>query len=361
VSDDGDKTEEPSDHKLQEARRKGQVLKSQEIISTLGLLACAACLGASANLIFNSIADFTKMTWDRIPYGGLAEMQLLPELLRMLITCLISVAPLMAGAFLMGIISNVAQIQLLFTFETMKPSLSKINPIDGVKKIFSMKSIVELLKQLLKLAVIGYLSWKAVISDMPTFARSPGIPLDTTASFVWMLCKRAMYYAVGGMVVLSALDYAYQYKQFMKQMRMSHHDMKEEYKETEGNPHVKQKLRQKMMQAAQGGGGGAAEVPGASAVVTNPTHMAIAIRYKPGEDQIPIVVAKGENLIAAQIKVVAEDNDVPIIENVELARALFGACKIGQGVPTEMYKAVAEVLAYVMKLKRKKQMRRRRK
>ncbi|CAN0421025.1 unnamed protein product [Phaeothamnion confervicola] len=184
------------------------------------------------------------------------------------------------------------------------------------------------------------------------------MPLDQLGDFVWWLSQRAMFYTVGGMVIIAAVDYAFQYKQFMKQMRMSHQDMKDEYKETEGNPQVKAKLRQMMRQGAQGRM--MEEVPGATAVVTNPTHMAIAIRYKKGEDQIPTVVAKGENLKAQQIKVLAEDNEIPIIENVELARALFGACKVGQGIPTELYKAVAEVLAYVMKLKRKREMRNRR-
>lgn len=359
MSDDGDKTEEPSEHKLQEARKKGQVLKSQEIISTVGLLACAAGLSACGMLILNNTMEFTRQTWAKIPDGQLAELKLLPQLLQMTVTILFSIAPMLVLVMIAGVVANVAQIQFLFTFETMKPSLSKINPIDGVKRIFSMKSVVELLKQLLKLSVIGYLSWKAVAGDIQKFNTFTSQPLKMSADVVWELSKRSMYYAVAGMVALSALDYAWQYKQFMKQMRMSHHDMKEEYKETEGNPHVKAKIKQKMMQGH--GGGGAAEVPNASAVVTNPTHMAIAIRYKPGEDQIPIVVAKGENLNAQKIKIIAEDSDVPIIENVELARALFGACKVGQGIPTELYKAVAEVLAYVMKLKRKKQMRRRRK
>ena len=359
MSDDSDKTEEPSEHKLQEAKKKGQVLKSQDIISTCGLAACGALLMASGTFIYNNIVEFTLKTWDKIPSPKLEDLQLLPEMIRISLTVLISIMPFLVGVFIVAIISNIMQIKFIFTFETMMPSLSKINPIEGFKKILSMKSVVELLKQLLKLAVIGWFSYKAVGSEMQKFSIAPGEPILKTAELVWELTLRSIKYAVGGMVILSGLDYAWQYKQFMKQMRMSHHDMKEEYKETEGNPHVKAKMRQMMRQGAQGRM--MEEVPQASAVVTNPTHMAVAIRYKPGEDQIPIVVAKGEHVKAQQIKVLAEDNEIPIIENVELARALFGACKVGQGIPTELYKAVAEVLAYIAKLKRKRQMRMRRK
>lgn len=355
MSDDSDKTEEPSEHKLQEARKKGQVLKSQDVIST-GVLAAAGYMFLfTGNWMYKNITEFTKHYWTLIEHPALEDHPLIMLIAHYCLTVLLCVLPLLLAVCLMGITANVFQIKLLFTFEPMKPSLEKINPISGFKKIFAMKSIIELLKQLLKLTVIGILCWKAVASDIPLFASSPHEELETTAAFVMTIIRRCLQWVVMGSVALAGLDYAWQYKQFMKQMRMSHHDMKEEYKETEGNPHVKAKMRQMMRQGAQGRM--MEEVPNASAVVTNPTHMAIAIRYKQGEDQVPVVVAKGERIKAQQIKVLAEDNEIPIIENVELARALFGACKVGQAIPTEMYKAVAEILAYVMKLKRKKALR----
>ncbi|MCA9784891.1 MAG: EscU/YscU/HrcU family type III secretion system export apparatus switch protein, partial [Candidatus Cloacimonetes bacterium] len=164
------------------------------------------------------------------------------------------------------------------------------------------------------------------------------------------ICKSVMV----GMAALSILDYAFQHKQFMKQMKMSFKELKDEYKETEGNPQVKAKMRQLMQQGKQGQMMG--EVANSSAVITNPTHLAVAIKYDKDEAPVPMVVAKGERLVAQQIKVLAEDNEVPIVENVELARALFGACEPGQSIPTELYKAVAEILAYVIKIKRKREM-----
>lgn len=359
MGDDSDKTEEPSEHKIQEARKKGQVMKSQDVISVGVLIAAGYMFLFTGDWIYKNVVEYTKFMWDLISHPALDDRPLIMEICRFCLTVLMCVMPLLSGVILMGIVANVFQIKLLFTFETMKPSLSKINPIEGVKKICSMKSIIELLKQLVKLAVIAVMCYKAVVPDIPTFAQGPTWEIEKTADYVMMLIRRCLQYVVMGSVVLAAADYGWQYKQFMKQMRMSHQDMKDEYKETEGNPHVKAKLRQKAREMAQGGGGGgaAAEVPNASAVITNPTHMAVAIRYKAGEDQVPMVVAKGERVKAQQIRVLAEDNDIPIIENVELARALFGACKPGQAIPTELYKAVAEILAYVMKLKRKKQLR----
>lgn len=354
MSDDSDKTEEPSEHKLQEARKKGQVLKSQDVVSTGILFAAGYMFLFTGDWMYKNITEYTKFMWELISHPALDDRPLIMEITRFCVTVLMSVMPLLLGVALMGIVANVGQIKLLFTFETMKPSLSKINPISGFKKIFAMKSVIELLKQLVKLTVIGVLCYKAVVADLANFVVAPTWEITQTADFVMVLIRRCLQWVVMGSVVLAGLDYAWQYKQFMKQMRMSHQDMKDEYKETEGNPHVKAKMRQMMRQGAQGRM--MEEVPNASAVVTNPTHMAIAIRYKPGEDQVPMVVAKGERIKAQQIKVLAEDNEIPIIENVELARALFGACKVGQAIPTEMYKAVAEVLAYVMKLKRKKMM-----
>ncbi|MCE7870087.1 flagellar biosynthesis protein FlhB [bacterium CPR1] len=355
---DSDKTEEPTEHKLQEARKKGQVLKSQEIISTLLLLACYGVLLTCGKMMLARIIDYTKYIWMLIPTFQMNERNLMGESMLMMGTVLIVLAPLLASVFVMAILANVAQVKFLFTVEPLKPSLSKINPIEGFKRIFSMKSVMELVKQILKVAVIGWICYKCVKGELPKFAASPQMDLSQTIGLVKTILVRLTFQVLIGMTALSILDYLFQYKQFMKQMRMSMQELKDEYKDTEGNPQVKAKMRQLMRQGAQGRM--MEEVPNSSAVVTNPTHLAIALKYETGVDPVPMVVAKGENLVAQQIKVKAEDHDVPIIENVELARTLFGACEVGQAIPTELYKAVAEVLAYVIKLKRKREMKRRR-
>lgn len=356
MSGDSDKTEEPTEHKLQEQRKKGQVMKSQEIISTLGMLAAVGALYGSGAFMYYKIEEFWLYAWRLIPDYDPTTRSFFHDTIDVILVVTICLAPLLAAVFLMGIIANVAQIKLLFTVEPLKPSLKKINPISGFKNIFSVKSLMELVKQLAKLFIVGWICISIVKGEIAGFAMAPSWDIQTTigmvGDIVWRIVKAVML----GMIAISAVDYFFQKKQFIKSMKMSFNDLKDEYKETEGNPEVKGKLRQKMQQASQGGM--MQEVPNANAVVTNPTHLAVAIRYDKDECPVPTVVAKGERLIAQQIRLKAEDHEIPLVENVELARALFGACEVGQAVPTELYKAVAEILAYVMKLKRKKEIRR---
>lgn len=351
---DSDKTEEPTEHKLQEARKKGQVMKSQEVISTLLLVATAGVLIGAGKMMIRQIREFTIYTWSLIPTYNMTERNFLGDTILIMGTTFLILLPLLSAAFLMALVANVAQVKFLFSTEPLKPTLNKINPIEGFKRIFSMKSVMELVKQIAKLTIIGWICYKLVLSVLPELSSAVVLPLNSTLELVRATLVRLVSQVMIGMLVIAAVDYLFQHKQFMKQMRMSMQELKDEYKDTEGNPQVKAKIRQLMRQGAQGRM--MEEVPGSSAVVTNPTHYAVALRYKAGEDPVPVVVAKGENLIARQIKVMAEDHDVPIVENVELARALFKACEIGGAVPTEMYKAVAEVLAYVIKLKRKREL-----
>lgn len=358
MSGDSDKTEEPTEHKLQEQRKKGQVMKSQEVIQSLGLIASVGALYGAGAFMYYQVRDFWVYAWGLIPDYDPLTRSFFHDSMDVILMVMLTLAPLLAAVFLMGIVANVAQIKLLFTVEPLKPALKKINPISGFKNIFSVKSLMELFKQLAKLFIVGWICISIVKGEIAGFAMAPAWDIHTTigmvGDIVWRIVKSVML----GMVVISAIDYVFQKKQFMKSMKMSFNDLKDEYKETEGNPEVKGKLRQKMQQASQGGM--MQEVPNANAVITNPTHLAVAIRYDKDECPVPTVVAKGERLIAQQIKLKAEDSEVPLVENIELARALFGACDVGQAIPTELYKAVAEILAYVMKLKRKKEMRRRR-
>lgn len=355
---DSDKTEEPTEHKLQEARKKGQVMKSQEVISTLLLVAVAGIMMGFGPMMLRRIREFMIYTWRLIPDFNLAERNFFADIVFVMGTILMVLLPLLAGVFLMALAANLAQVKFIFSAEPLKPSLNKINPIEGFKRIFSAKSLMELVKQIAKLTIVGWICYKVVSGVLPELRTAPTMPLAATLGLVFATIKRLVGQVLIGMIAIAAVDYVFQHKQFMKQMRMSMQELKDEYKDTEGNPQVKAKIRQLMRQGAQGRM--MEEVPNASAVVTNPTHYAVALRYEQGTDPVPVVVAKGENLIARQIKVMAEDHEVPIVENVELARALFKACEIGGAVPTEMYKAVAEVLAYVIKLKRKRELLRRR-
>ncbi|MCR5663207.1 MAG: flagellar biosynthesis protein FlhB [bacterium] len=355
---DSDKTEEPTEHKLQEARKKGQVMKSQEVISAALLLATAGAIGAAGPFMVRKLRELAIYVWGSVPTYDMGNRSFFGDIVMVMTTIFLVLAPLLAAGFMMALVANIAQVKFNFTTETLKPTLNKINPIEGFKRIFSIKSLMELAKQLAKLFVVGYICYKVVNAVLPDLSAAPMMPLSETLGLVGATVKSLVMKVLMGMIAIAGIDYIFQKKQFMKQMRMSMQELKDEYKDTEGNPQVKGKMRQMMRQGAQGQMMG--EVPGASAVVTNPTHYAVALRYEQGKDAVPVVVAKGEDLIAQQIKVMAEDHEVPIVENVELAKALFKTCDLESPIPAEMYKAVAEVLAYVIKLKRKRELLRRR-
>lgn len=353
--DDSDKTEEPTEHKLQESRKKGQVFKSQDIIQTALLFTTAGMLYVQRVWLLKEMELFMRWSFDMItPDIDLNSRSMFLDGLHVTLTFFKVMSPLFVSAFIVAIVVNMAQIKFIFTFEPMKPKLSKINPIEGFKKIFSMKSLFELFKQLIKLGAVTYTCIRVVGNRIMSLQWAAEWPIEVTVSFVKGMAVTVVSYVLAVMAVLSVLDFLFQYKQYMKQMKMSIKELKDEYKDTEGNPQVKGKMRQLMRQGAQSRM--MEDVGNASAVVTNPTHLAVAIRYQPGVDLAPKVVAKGERLVAQQIKLKAEENEIPILENVELARALFSACEVGSVIPTELYKATAEVLAYVFRLKKKREL-----
>lgn len=359
MGEDSDKTEEPTEHKLQEARKKGQIFKSQEVISTFMLLITAGVLMNMGGWMFGTLANFSREMWtDLMANSDFKGRDIALDFLWITLTFLKVLAPLLAGAFVVAILANIAQIKFLFSTESIQPKLSKINPLQGFKRIFSAKSLMELVKQLAKLGIIGWICYKVVGAAIPKMVSLIQEDLSLTVMLTREICVEIIKKVMIGMTVIAAVDYIFQKKQYMKEMKMSMQELKDEYKDTEGNPQVKGKIRQLMRQGAQQRMmEGAAN---ANAVVTNPTHLAVAIKYEAGVDPAPMVVAKGERLVAVQIKLVAEENNIPIIENVELARAVFGACEVGQAIPPDLYKGVAEVLAYIYKLKKKRQQRRRR-
>lgn len=358
MADDSDKTEEPTDHKLREARKKGQIFKSQDVIATLLLIATAGVISATGAWMYANIVGFTKTTFMMIAEPDPDKIGGFERYVYVMSVFAKVMLPLLAVAFITAVLANVAQIQFLFSTESLNPKLSKINPIEGFKRIFSAKSLMEFAKQTAKLIIVGYICYKVISAEISKLVYSSTWDLNVTLMFLKKICFRIIGYSIVAMVAIAVVDYMFQKKQFMKQMKMSMQELKDEYKQTEGDPHVKAKIRQLMRQNATSRM--MEEVPSATAVITNPTHLAVALKYKPGEMPAPKVVAKGERLVAVQIKLIAEDHEVPIIENIELARALTSSCKVGDYIPLELYKAVAEVLAYLMKIKKKRELKKKR-
>ncbi len=358
AGDDGEKTEEPTEHKLQEARKKGQVFKSMEIISALQFAAMALTLAWSSAWGIRGLSSFTQDLYRSIAHLSFQSQDvwiLWVHALELLAKLLL---PVLGVAALTALILNILQTGIVFSTEPLNPTLEKISPIEGFKRMFSRKSLVELFKQLFKITIIGWVSYKIMRNSLDSLVNTVVWDLHQVLAFAKDLMFRIIWYISAAYLIMAVVDFLIQRKLFMRQMRMSIQELKDEFKDTEGDPHIKARMRQMQRQLLEQSM--MRDVPNASAVVTNPTHLAIALKYEQGKAEAPVVVAKGERLVAQHIKELAEENQVPIIENVGLARALFESCQIGQLIPGNLYKAVAEVLAFVYRLKRRRELARKR-
>jgi len=346
-----EKTEDPTSRRLQEARNKGDVAKSMEIPSAVVLLAGLMTIYTMSNYM---LANFSSMTAHFL--ANAHTIDIIPGNLTNLVTesmikMAILTGPVMLAVVLAALIANYAQIGFIFTTEKMMPDIKKIDPIQGVAKKFSMQSLAELVKSLLKIGLIGYVAYSEVFKSlpklMPLMDQSPyQIMIFATNTAFWIFLKCAITIAI-----LAALDYAFQRWQFMEKMKMTKQEVKEEAKTTEGDPQVKGRIRAIQMEMARKRM--MDEVPEADVVITNPTRLAIALRYEAGAMSAPIVIAKGAGAIAQRIREIATEHDVPMVEDKPLAQALYKTAEIDQPIPDNLFQAVAEVLAYVYGLKRK--------
>lgn len=351
-TDESQKTEEPTARKLEEARKRGQVVFSREVTNWTMLFTATILVLMAGPSLMAGLRDRLRIFLeqpDRIPTDALGLAGVLRNLFLEVGGLLL--LPLLALS-VMAVLAGFAQTGPIFTFDPVKPDLSKISIIKGFSRLFSMRSIMEFIKGLIKLAVVslaGVLALKPYFGGMEHFV---GLDLTQGLFDLETLFLKMMIAALSVLAVLAVMDYLYQRHDFMKKMRMSKQEIKDEFKQTEGDPHVKARLRelrerrarQRMMQA----------VPEADVVITNPTHFAVALKYDTKDMPAPMMVAKGADLIAEKIKEIAKENKVPIVENAPLARALYDSMEIDQVIPPEHYKTVAEVIRYVFRLKGKK-------
>lgn len=344
-----EKTESPSDKRRQDAREKGTVAKSTEVNSVLVLLTAVLMLKITGPWMQN---QFLVLIERFISFSSKKEMSmdelifLLREAIVIFFKCSL---PVICSILLIGIIANVIQVGFLFTFKPLMPNFQKINPISGFQRLFSMKSVVELIKNLLKLTIISIVAWvtiKNAFNQMIMLA-------DASIMIIWGFILKTSFDIVIRislvLIIIAIFDFIYQRYDHEKQMKMTKQEVKEERKQMDGDPMVKSRIRSLQREMARRRM--MEQVPKATVVVTNPTHIAIAIRYEPLESDTPIVVAKGKRLIAARIKQTAIDNGIPIVEDKPLARAMYDKIQEGSPIPVEFFTAVAEILAYVFKLK----------
>jgi len=259
--------------------------------------------------------------------------------------------PVMFAILIIGLGINFFQVGLNFSTEAIEVKLDKLNPINGFGRIFSKRSLVELAKSVLKIVIIGFFLYNYLKDEILTMPQFIYYDLGTSLQEIAKILFAMVFQVIAVILILAIIDFAYQKWQTTQDLKMTKQEVKDELKQSEGDPQIKGKIRQKQRQMAMARM--MQEVPKADVIVTNPTHYAVALQYHKGM-VAPVVVAKGQDLVAQRIKGIAKENHVPIVENKPLARALFSSVEIGDAVPTELYQAVAEVLAYVYRLKHRK-------
>ena len=343
----GEKTEMPTPKKLRDARNKGQVCTSKDIIST-ALLILGFCLCALLGvMLVDDFADLMGYIAATINEPSLAAPREAGKLAAIMI-CKHSFIFVLCAA-VVGIAANTVQIGFLFTFEPLKPDMNKLNPVEGAKKIFAKKNLFEFLKNILKLVFLGYLVWKIIWAAVPELLQMCYGTIDDIFPCVSLMLKRLACYTAFGYIVIAVVDRLFQGRDFTKQMMMTKDEVKREYKEMEGSAEIKQAQRQ-FRDEILNGPEPAKATKEADVVITNPTHLAIGIRYRADEAPLPKIVVAGADRIAKIIRETALEEGIPIMEDISLARRLYALGKVEDYIPPELIEPVAEVLKWVKRL-----------
>ncbi len=346
-----EKTEQATPRKKQEARQKGQVAKSMELPAAFILFSAFLSFYLFGNDFKERIYKLFSATFHDYMLMDISKQNVTALFAQLLYQGFLLMAPFMLIAVTVAVLMNFIQFGFLVTGEPLKMKWSKLNPIEGAKNILSLRSLVEFLKSLLKLSIIGFIAYLTLWNEREQILVMASMPLRSILSHTVGITMSLGLKIGIALIILAVLDYGYQRYEYEKKLRMSKQDIKDEFKKTEGDPLIKGKIREKqkrmalqrMMQ----------EVPKADVVITNPTHFAIALQYDANHMEAPRVIAKGQGFVALRIKDIARQNGVVTMENKPLARALYERVDIGQTIPAELFQAVAEVLAYVYRLKGK--------
>ncbi len=347
--DDASKTEDPTPKKLEKSRKKGQAAVSREINSWAIILAGCIGLYLMAPGIMRDVARVAR-TFIEFPHQISIDADALVPLLRAVLGELSwTLAPLVGLLVIAALAAGVGQVGLMMATEKLKPEISKISLVKGFKKILSVQSVVEFVKGVVKLAIVGLVSFGLAIPLLDDLTLIPYMDISSTLDRIHAVAVQLTVGTLAVMTVVAVFDFAFQKQQHMKKMRMSKQEVKDEHKQSDGDPLIKARIRkirterahQRMMAA----------VPDADVVITNPTHYSVALSYDMDSMEAPKLVAKGIDSLALRIRLVAQAHDIPLIENPPLARALYAGIDIDQEIPAEHYKAVAEIIGYVMGLR----------
>ena len=350
---EGEKTEEPTSKKREDARNKGQVARSQELNTAAVLLIGFFVLKILWSYIYANIAAYATYIFSHLADDITTEF-ITEIFLGIMILLAKTALPVMFAILIMGLAINLFQVGVTVSTEKLEPKLDNLNPINGFGRIFSKRSLVELFKSLFKIAVIGFFLFRYLKDQVGHIPELMYFDLEQSLVDIAGIIFNMAFQVIGVIIVLAILDFAYQTWQTTQDLKMSKQEVKDEYKQMEGDPQIKGKIKQKQREMAMSRM--MQEVPKADVIVTNPTHFAVALMYHKGMIA-PVVIAKGQDRVAQRIKEIAKDHNIPIVENKPLARALYAAVDLGGIVPKELYQAVANVLAYVYRLKNRKRVR----
>lgn len=351
-NNDSEKTEEPSEHRREEFRNRGEVASSRELNSILILFATFLTLILSGVFIFETLTEYIEWLYTLDPqkiYAAKPFQQLIEKTAYCGLKCS---APCLIVALCIGVLAQVMQIGFLFAPDVLQLKFDRINPINGMTRLFNKKSIVEVIKGLLKFAVILIIAYSVMRNNLSNM--SGFLHVDVLQSFLYgkTIMVKLGFSILLGLFVVALADFAWEKYSYTQKLKVTKQQSKEELKEKEGNPEIKNRIRAIQRDVARKRM--MAKVPKADVIVTNPTHISIALRYDPTTMVAPEVLAKGADGIAMRIREIAKQNDIPIVENIQLARTLYKTVKVGHGVPRTLYKSIAEVLAFVYKFKKKR-------
>ena len=349
---DQEKTEQATPKRKEQAREKGQVAKSRELASVAVLGSCLIYFYFGASALATRMMDLMKVYFRKSGQLTITLDNVQSLLLEFAYHIFVLLIPFLLVAAIAGFLANILQVGFLFSAEAISPKPSKIDPLKGFQRLFSLTSLVEFVKSILKIAIVGMVAYLTVKGEARAILPLMDLNVNDILIYIGEVSFKILYTTCWVLVILAILDYAYQKWEHERSMKMSKQEIKEENKQTEGDPLIKGRIKRLQREIARKRM--MAAVPKADVVITNPIHLAVAIRYDHEKMKAPCVVAKGADFLAERIREIARNNDVPVIENKAVAQVLYKMVAVEQSIPENLYKAIAEILAYVYSLKQKR-------
>lgn len=350
--DDGEKTEDPSEHRIEEFRKKGDVASSRELTSVLVLAACLMTLSLSLVFVFEQMTAYIEWLYTLDLNAAFEPKALHTITTKTFIVAAKCSAPVLFVAMCIGVLAQVAQIGFLYSPDILELNFERVNPLSGIKKLFSKQALFESVKGVIKFAVIIAVVYAYMKDDMVRYNAFMHMEVSQSYFQAKDLLMKISFAILMAWGVIALLDFGWQKYTYKQKLMQTKQQTKQESKEQDGNPEIKQKIRQ--IQREMASKRMIQDVKTADVIVTNPTHISIVLKYDSETMVSPMIIGKGQDHLAMKIREIAQQHNIPIVENVALARTLYKTVKVGQPVPRNMYKAIAEVLAFVYKLKKKR-------